>query len=163
VNINPDDQEADYALFGRVLLQWGHVEVQLVNILLRLLHPRFGFVAEKGLVSAFGDQVKLARRAYRSIPQMSHLRDKACDLFDTLRPLHKTRSIIIHGHYQGYLGKGQFAFGIFERQPGPRMVNKAYYFTEDQVAQLSSEIERRRKELGTLSADTFQVEFPEII
>jgi hypothetical protein len=46
VKINPGDEESDYALFGKVLLQWGHVEGKLINILLRLLHPRFGFVAE---------------------------------------------------------------------------------------------------------------------
>src|SRR5258708_2389311 len=104
MKINPDDEEADYTLFGRVLLQWGHVEAELVNILLRLTHPLFGFFDEKGLPRGFGEQVRLAKRLYRAIPAMAHLNEGACALLDPLPSLHKTRSIIVHGYYQGYTG-----------------------------------------------------------
>ena len=160
MRINPDDQETDYALFGMVLLQWGHIEAELVNILLRLTHPLFGFLVEKGLPRGFSDQTRLAKRLYRKIPHMADLRDEACSLLGTLGPLHKTRSIIVHGYYQGYTGHDQFRFGIFEKRVGPRMVNKTLYFTQAQVTQLSSDIDERRVRMATLSKNTFRVRLP---
>lgn len=160
MRINPDDQETDYALFGMVLLQWGHIEAELVNILLRLTHPLFGFSQEKGLPGAFSDQVRLAKRLYGEIPQFADLKDNASALLDMLRPLHKARSIIVHGYYQGHTGNDQFMFGIFERQKGPRMVNRAHYFTHAQVAQLSSDIGERRASMVMLSTNTFRVRLP---
>ena len=159
MNINPDDEEADYALFGMVLLQWGHIEAELINLLLRLTHPLFGFSDEKGLPPAFSRQIRLAKHLYRHIPQMAELKDVACTLLDTLGPLHKTRSVIIHRYYQRYTASDRFMFGIFGRQ-GPRMVNKFHYFTHAQIAQLSSDIEDRRANMAILSADTFRVPLP---
>jgi len=163
MRINPDDQENDYALFGMVLLQWGHVEAELVNILLRLTHPRFGFVQEKGLPRGFSDQIRLAKRLYRAIPHIAELKDEACALLGTLGPLHNTRSVIVHGYYQGYAGGDRFMFGIFEPQKGPRMVNKAHYFTHAQVVQLSSDIDKRRASMAMLSANTFRVPLPKTV
>jgi hypothetical protein len=91
---------------------------------------------------------------------MADLKDRASALLDTLGPLHRFRSVIVHGYYQGYTGNHQYMFGIFERQSGPRMVNKAHHFTHAQISQLSSDIETRQANMTTLSADTFQVPLP---
>ena len=57
MKINSDDEEAYYALFGMVLLQWGHIEAELINVLLRLTHPLFGFFDKKGLPPAQPSEV----------------------------------------------------------------------------------------------------------
>jgi hypothetical protein len=41
--IDTEEGAADYAVFGRIVLLWGHVEIAiaLVNIIVRLTHPHF--------------------------------------------------------------------------------------------------------------------------
>jgi hypothetical protein len=156
-----DDDAADYALFGKILLLWGHVETALVKIVLRLTHPLFGLPNHQGVPDPFSQKIKLAKRGYRDIPAMSPLRDQAREAFGALSPLSKTRNIIVHGYYQGLTGADRYMFSTYvQRSQTPGF--KSYYFAVDDVAKLASDINASRQELDDLTTKTFRIALPRV-
>jgi len=59
--VNTPHEEEDYALFGKIVLQWSFIESTLLNILLRLTSPRFGLKCD-AFPLPFIQRVKLAKR-----------------------------------------------------------------------------------------------------
>ena len=116
--IHSYDVEEDYALFCKIVLLWGHIEAALVNILLRLTHPLNKLSDHDGVPTPFNNKIKLAKRGYRDIPKLAQIKDEAHALLTSLEPIHRSRSIIVHGYYQGFTGGDQYMFGLYEsRRP----------------------------------------------
>ena len=102
MKINPDDDEAEYASFGKIVLFWGHIEASLAAILLSLYHP-YNKLPDRGSVPIkFSTKISHAIHGYCNIPRMKPLRGVAKEALNDLLPLHDQRSIIVHG-YQGSL------------------------------------------------------------
>lgn len=155
-----DDGGAAYALFGKVILLWGHVETALISILLRVTHPLFGLPGHEGVPMAFSRKIKLAKRGYSEIPEMSSLRPEAESAFSALWPLSEQRDIIVHGYYQGFTGSSRYMFGRYELRQKRTRGFRFHYFTDAEIAELVRGIEKSWQRLDDLSARTFQVPFP---
>src|SRR5271156_2704108 len=110
MTISSDGQDGDYALLGRIILLWGNVEMELVNIILRLNHPMSQPKIKFKVPVPFDEKLKFAIMRYREIPEMVPLANQAQTVFATLPPLHKTQTQIVHGGFQGRRGDGSFLF-----------------------------------------------------
>jgi hypothetical protein len=159
MKINSDDDEEDYALFGKIVLLWGHVEAALVNILLRVTHPLNKLPNHDGVPTPFSQKIKLAKRGYRDIEKLTSIKSEAYEILASLRPIHDRRSIIVHGYYQGFTGSNnQFMFGLYKSHgPLRERALKFHYFTRQEIRQLISDIEACRRKLDALSDNTFRL------
>jgi len=101
MKIRSDDEECDYAIFGKIVLIWGQVEAHLVNIIIHLSHPLFEPKVRFVVPINFDEKIKFAGKRYRDIPQLHHLSSQAEQLFAKLAPLHKTRTSIVHSVRNG--------------------------------------------------------------
>jgi hypothetical protein len=157
MKMNSDDDEDYYALFGKIVLLWGHVEAALVNILLRITHPLNKLPKHDGVPTPFNQKIKLAKRGYRDIEKLASLKNEAYVLLSSLEPIHIHRNIIVHGYYQGFTGN-QFMFSRYESLPPLRERSlKFYYFSHEDIRQLISDIEASRRKLTVLGDDTFRL------
>jgi hypothetical protein len=159
MKINSDDEEEDYALFGKIILLWGYVEASLTNILLRLTHPLNKLPDHEGVPVSFSAKIKLAKRGFRSIPKLASIEGEACRTLTELHPLHEKRTIIAHGYYQGFTGgkRHRHLFGFYEARRGQKKALKSYYFSRDDLTGLTSDINAYREKLENLSAKTFRL------
>jgi hypothetical protein len=163
VKIRSDDEESDYALFGKIVLLWGLVEMSLVNIALRLSHPLFIPKCTKNFPSSFDKLMEFAYKRYATLPEMIPIASEAKTILDTLPPLHATRTIIVHGQYQGYHYKDSYMFGFYHSR---RSDQKRFSIKEMSTEQLHDTLKRisaADKEMERLSRATFLIEPPKAI
>lgn len=100
MNIHPDDTDEDYAMFGRIVLLWGRVEAWLVTMNFLLLNKP-NDLPSKGIPQNFDGRIKLAQKGYQILSRYSEIRGEALGVIELLAPLHKERTVIVHGLYNG--------------------------------------------------------------
>lgn len=158
VIVPPGANGEEYALFGRILLQWGYIETRLSNILGWLTHDRFGLRGRKGVPQEFSEKVKVAKRGYCEIAAMGPLRNEAEAVLDALPRLHEKRIVIVHGAYQGTTKDG-FVFVHFSDKKGVARIS-SHHFTPVELAVLLEDILRVDTALESLSQKTFNIPLP---
>jgi hypothetical protein len=156
--INSPHAEEDMQHFGRIVLAWGHLESTLLNIVLRVTHPRFRLNNHQ-IPQPLNQRIKLAKLGYSEIPEMAHLKAEALVILEALWPLSQKRHIIVHGYYQGYTGSETYMFTLYRRSKVEGRFH-FYEFTRTDLAKLTDEIASISKKLSELSAKTFLVAFP---
>jgi hypothetical protein len=157
MKINPDDEEADYATFGKIVLLWGHIEASLANIILGLWHPKNKLPDRGGMPLQFNTKRRRALEGYCDTPKLKPIRKRAKAEIEALVPLHEKRSIIVHGYYQGLTGSGYYLFGGYEARPNERKRWRVYQFTPAEVGTLTVEIANHRQIMSDLAAETFRL------
>jgi len=151
----------DDALFGRIILRWGLVEIAVVNIVLRVIHPRFGLTGHNGVPVAFGGKIKLAKRGYKELHSLALLQEEAIPVLSELWSLSQTRNIIVHGYYQGVTGDDRYMFGFYDARGAIEGRSfKFHNFSRPEIETLADAIAKSREKLGVLSEKTFQIPFP---
>jgi hypothetical protein len=88
------DDNVDFTLFGKILLQWGAVETGLRNIVELRGQP---------VPRHFSELVKAARRVFDENPE-------ALNVLETVEYLNEQRVTIVHGRYLGRLDGGFHCF-----------------------------------------------------
>ena len=88
------DDNADFTLFGKILLQWGAVETGLRHIV---------ELREQPVPGQFDELIKSARQLFED-------NTDALNLLETLEYLNEQRVTIVHGRYLGRLDGGFHCF-----------------------------------------------------
>ena len=158
MKINPGDEEEDYALFGKIVLLWGRIEGELIGITLKLLHPMFEPKIKFKFPSSFDGMMKLATERYRAIQEMAELVSEAESVLQILPALHKTRTIIVHGHYQGLHISG-YSFGFYHSRRSEKNRLAFYNCSEEALKVTLKQMEEARAKMEKLARDTFRI-FP---
>jgi hypothetical protein len=157
-------EEAECALFGRIVLSWSLVEGQLVQIALRLGHLQLHKIEFKNVRSHFAQLKERLEKGFATIPEISHLNEKAQISLARLVPIQDKRSIIAHGHYQGLTGADLYIFSIYRTRKGADWGSLQFHvFSQKDLNLLLSDIERAYNEFEELSRLTFLVPIPKNI
>lgn len=157
MKINPDDEEADYATFGKIILLWGHIEASLVGIILALRSPRHKLPDRGGVPLQFHTKRKHILEGYNDIPKMASIRKRAKSEIEALVLLHEKRSIIVHGYYQGFTGHGYYLFGAYESRPNQTKRWRSYQFTQAELEALAGDLAKHNVIMRDLATETLRV------
>ena len=160
MKIHPNEEDSEYALFGKIILLWGHVEMELVNIILRLNYPMSRPKIVFRVPTNFDEKLRFAADRYDAIGELRGLSDRAKSLFTTLPPLHKLRTTIVHGSYQGRLGSNTYQFNFYHSRKSEKSRHGFFYFTHDELIDLLNRISFARREVDALSRATYSIPAP---
>jgi hypothetical protein len=160
MKIRPDDEESDYALFGKIVLLWGQVEERLVNIILHLNHPLFKPMVEFTIPMGFEDKVTFTQRRYQEIQELRPLASRAQKLLAKLKPLHKTRTQIVHGDYQGYHPPDTYLFHFYHSKKKEQNRLGVFSFSSAELDKLTSDLFEAKIEIEEFSRATFLIPPP---
>jgi hypothetical protein len=160
MKIRSDDEESDYAIFGKIVLLWGKVEAHLVDIIIHLNHPLFEPKVKFWVPIGFEDKVTFTQRRYQEIQELRHLYERAEKFLNKIKPLHKTRTQIVHGDYQGYHYPDTYLFHFYHSKSKERNRLGVFSFGASELDKLTSDLFEAKREIEEFSRATFLVPTP---
>ena len=149
MKIFSNDIEEDYALFGKILLLWGIIEMILLGIAFKLADPnnkRRG----KGFQLPFAELLKLVIQRYKNDLKYAAVRQEGIALFKSLIPLHARRTIIVHGAYQGITGQNKFRFLFAQLRKNKPQQIMHHDYSRPEVEALLTDLEKTRHAINLL-------------
>lgn len=148
------------AIVGTIVLEWGHIEAALANIIICLNHPFAKRSTFERVPHTFATKRKAALRGYYESPKMATIRKAACATIDALVPLFENRSAIVHGTYQGPTGWGQrgsYLWHILETRPDRQYAWTSKNLPEADLLTLAKDMADTSEKMDALAKRTYSL------
>ncbi len=146
MQLHLEDTDEDYAIFGKIVLLWSHVEAHLITIIFNLMFEP-NKLEHKGIPWNFKERIKLAIKGYETLPRYAAIKDEAIEAIMALEPLHEHRTVIVHGFYDGKKMPGNYVFGLVKWGKGTSGAVDAHVYSSSELNALIQAIAEARRRL----------------